>query len=101
MPRDHFRDVRSKTNTAKRFSSLAICNGAVFSVYEIVEEFGGGFRAGNQEVVAGASASDVQKLALGVVDLFEVGFVGDGFDALLERDDFVVAGHHHVGTEFV
>jgi len=45
-------------------------------------------------------AGDVEQVAFGVVDLFQVGVVGDGFDAFLEGDDFVVAGHDHDGAEF-
>jgi hypothetical protein len=33
-------------------------------------------------------------MALCVVDLFEVGIIGDGFYSLLLWDDFIVACHH-------
>ena len=37
---------------------------------------------------------------LGGVDLSEIRLVRDGFDALLERDDLIVAGHDGDCTEF-
>ena len=50
-------------------------------------------------MVAGAGAGDVQQVSFGVVDLFEIGIVGGGLDPLLERNDFVVAGHHDYRAE--
>ena len=34
-------------------------------------------------------------MAFGIVDLLQVGIVADRFDAPLQRDHLVVAGHHH------
>jgi hypothetical protein len=45
-------------------------------------------------MIAGASAGDVEQMALAVVDLFEVSIVGDILDALLQWDDLVVARDH-------
>ena len=52
-----------------------------------------------KQVVAHAGAGDVEEVALGVVDVLEVGGVGDGLDAGLERDDLVVAGGDDDGAE--
>ncbi len=48
-------------------------------------------------MIAGACARDVEQVALGLVDVFEIRVVGDGLEARLEREDLVVAGGH--GTE--
>ena len=40
---------------------------------EVVEEFRSGGGAGDEQVVAGAGAGDVEEVAFGVVDLVEVG----------------------------
>ena len=65
-----------------------------------MEELRGRGDASNEEVIAGAGAGDVEEVAFGVVDLVEVGVVGDGFDAGLEGDDGVVAGEDGDGAEF-
>jgi hypothetical protein len=41
--------------------------------------------SGHQEVVAGASTHYVKQVALAVVDLFEIGILGDILDVLLRR----------------
>jgi len=51
-------------------------------------------------VIPGAGAGDVQQVALGVVNFFEIGIVGRGLDSLLQGNDFVVAGHDDDGSEF-
>ena len=38
-------------------------------------------------------------MPFGLVDVVEVGFIGDRGDALLRWDDLVVAGHHYDGSE--
>jgi hypothetical protein len=44
-------------------------------------------------MVAGTGSGDVEQVALGVVDLFQVGVVGHRFDPFLRGNDLVVAGH--------
>jgi hypothetical protein len=61
---------------------------------------GGGLDAGDQQMVASAGASDVEQVAFGVVDLLQVGLVGDVLDALLQWDHVVVAGHHCDDAKF-
>jgi hypothetical protein len=50
-------------------------------------------------MVARTRAGDVEEVALGVIDLLQVGIVSDRFDALLQGDDLVVAGHYRHGAE--
>ena len=50
-------------------------------------------------MIPGPGAGDVQKMPLRVVDFLKVGIVRDGFDALLQRHDFVVARHHRDRAE--
>ncbi len=45
-------------------------------------------------MVPSSRAGDVKQMPLAGVDLFEIGFVADGLDALLKRNHFVVARHH-------
>ena len=49
------------------------------SALQIFEEFGCRLDAGYQQVIPGAGAGDVEQVALAVVDLFEVGILGDIF----------------------
>jgi hypothetical protein len=37
-------------------------------------------------VIAGSGARDIEQVPLGVVHVFEIGFVGDALDPLLQRD---------------
>jgi Peptidase family M28 len=67
---------------------------------EIVEKFGDWGDASHQKVVAGARASDVEQMALGVVDLLQVGLVAHALDPLLQRNDLVIAGHDGDGPKF-
>lgn len=55
--------------------------------------------ARDQQVITGAGAGDVQRLALGVVDLLQVCVVAHGLNALLQWDDFIVARHRHHRAE--
>ena len=50
-------------------------------------------------MVARASARNVKQVPLGVVDLFEIGVVSNRFDPRLQRNDLVVACHHHHGAK--
>jgi len=45
-------------------------------------------------MVTASRTRNVKQVALRVVDLLEVRFVGDGLDALLKGDDLVVTCHH-------
>ena len=54
----------------------------------------------NQQMIARPRTGHVKQMPLGVVDLFEIGVIGGGFDALLERDHFVVACHHDTARDF-
>jgi hypothetical protein len=45
-------------------------------------------------VVARTRAGDVEQVASGVIDLLQVGIVSGRFDALVQGDDFIVAGQN-------
>ncbi len=45
-------------------------------------------------------AGDVEQVPLGVIDFLQICIVPDGLNALLQRDDLVVARHHDYGAEF-
>jgi hypothetical protein len=47
---------------------------------EVGEKFGCGLNARNKQPVAGAGAGDVEQVVLGVVNLIEFRFVGDGLN---------------------
>lgn len=42
---------------------------------------------------------DIKKMALGVLDLFQVGIAGHGFDPIRQGSDLIVAGHHSDAAE--
>lgn len=50
-------------------------------------------------MIARPRAGDVEQVALGGIDLFQVGGVTGSFDARLRRDDLVIAGHDGHGAE--
>ena len=67
---------------------------------QIIQEFRCRFDARHQQMIPCAGAGDVKQVPLRVVDLFEIRVVRDRFDPLLQRNDLIVTGHHHDGTEF-
>jgi len=50
-------------------------------------------------VIPRSGTSDIEQMPLGVVDLLQVRVVRDRFDALLKRQNAVIAGHHHDGPK--
>ena len=66
---------------------------------QVVEKLGGRFGAGDQEVVAGARARDVEQVALGSVDLVELGLIAYSLDSFLRRHYFVIAGGDYHGAK--
>jgi hypothetical protein len=67
---------------------------------QIIKELRCRVDARQEQMIASAGASDVEQVALVVVDFFQVGVVGGGLDPLLKGNDFVVAGHDDDGSEF-
>ena len=53
--------------------------------------------AGDEEVVAGAGAGDVQEVAFEFVGFLEITGVADGVEARGRRDNVVIAGHDDHG----
>ena len=49
--------------------------------------------AGHEQMVAGAGAGNVEQMALCTVNILKVGFVGNGLNPLLKRNNLVVTGH--------
>ena len=74
--------------------------GEAVSVQQILQELGRRLDTGDQQMIAGAGAGDVQQVPLCVVDILEIGIVGDRLDALLQRQNLVVARHDRDGPEF-
>ena len=60
---------------------------------KVIQELRNWLNTGDQQVIAGARAGDVKQMALGVVDLLQVGVVSDGLDACLAWDNLIVASH--------
>ncbi len=76
-----------------------MCGPTLIALEKVVQEFGYRVGAANQQMIPGAGAGDVEQVALGVVDFLQIGVVADRFDALLQGNDFVVAGHHDHGAK--
>ena len=55
--------------------------------------------ARDKQTISRPCARDVQQVTLGVIDLLQIGVVAHSFDALLQGDDFIIAGHHDDGAE--
>jgi len=43
-------------------------------------------------MISRPGASDIRQLPFGIVDLFQIGIVGNAFDPFLQRDILVVTG---------
>ena len=67
---------------------------------QVVEKLRSGFHAGDEQMVSGAGAGDIEQVAFGVVDFLEVCIIADRSNPLLKRQDFLVAGHHGHAAEF-
>lgn len=67
---------------------------------EIRKELGRGINGGDVEAFAGTGAGHIEEVTLGGVNFLEIRLVGDVFDAFLERNNFVVAGHDDDRAEF-
>ena len=66
---------------------------------KIVQELRRWFDSSHEEVVPGAGAGDVEKMPLGVVDIFQVRVIRDRLDPLLKRNHLIVAGHDSDGAK--
>ena len=54
---------------------------------QIIQKLRCGRDTGDEQMIPRTGARDVEQVAFGVVDLFQIGVVGDGLDARLQRDD--------------
>src|SRR5581483_668647 len=66
---------------------------------EIAQELRARAQTGDQQPVARSGAHDVEQLALRRVNIIQFDFIGDGLDALLERQKVFVAGHDGNSSE--
>ena len=55
----------------------------MITLQEIVQKFGNRIDAGYQQMVTGARAGDVKQMPLGIVDVLDVGTVGNALDPFL------------------
>jgi hypothetical protein len=67
---------------------------------EVVQEFGHGPDARNQQMIPGTGTGDIEQVTLGIVDLLQISIITDCLNSLLQGNDLVVTGHHHHGAEF-
>jgi hypothetical protein len=67
--------------------------------HKVVQEFGHRRDTGNQQVISGTGAGDVEQVTLGVIDFLQIGVVADRLDALLQGNYLVVTGHYGYGPE--
>jgi hypothetical protein len=67
---------------------------------KVREEFRCRLNARNKQPVARKGAGDVEQFALGIVNLIEFSFVGDGFNAPLQGQAIVIARHDGDGFLF-
>ena len=66
---------------------------------QVIDKLRCGLDAGYQQVVPRAGAGDVKKVALGVVDLFEISVICNRFYPFLQWNDLIVTGHYDNGSE--
>lgn len=72
----------------------------LFALPQIIQEFRCGLDSSNQQMTARPRTGHVKQMTLGVADRFEIGVIDAGFNALPERDHFVVACHHLTARDF-
>ena len=53
----------------------------------------------NQKPISCAGAGDIEQVSLRFVYFIELGLIGDGFDAVLQRQNVIIAGRDHHGLE--
>jgi hypothetical protein len=92
LPQSTPRSRGSRTTESRRRTPSSL-------FLDVVYEFGYRLDAGNQQMIPRAGAGDVEQVALGVIDLLQISVVTDRLDALLQGNDFVVAGHYDHGAE--
>ena len=66
---------------------------------EAFRSFRNSDHSSHQQKIAGTGARDVKQMALTVVNLFEIGIIGDILDALWRGNDLVVARHYRDGAK--
>jgi hypothetical protein len=66
---------------------------------EIAEKFRAWNDRCDEKLIPRPRAGHIKQVAFGVVDLLDIGIVGNGLDALLQRQDLRVAGHHGHGPK--
>ena len=55
----------------------------LITLHEVVQEFGYGGHASNQQMIPGTSAGNVEQVALGVIDFLQIGVVAHRLDPFL------------------
>src|SRR5690606_31261984 len=67
---------------------------------QVIQEFRRRLDAADEQMISCSCTGDVEKVAFGIVDLLKFRLVADPLDALLQRDDLIVARHDCDGSEF-
>lgn len=78
---------------------LARIYSVLISHPQIIQELRCRSYAGNEQMISRTSVRDIKQTPLRVVDLFEISVVRDRLDAILQRNDFVIASHHDKRTK--
>jgi hypothetical protein len=68
-------------------------------LHKVIEELRSRIDASHQKSIARPCAGHIQKMTLRVLNFLKVRLIRYGFDALLQRQDLVVAGHDGDSTE--
>jgi hypothetical protein len=71
----------------------------LIALREIVQKLGYRGDPANQQMIAGTGTGDVEQVPFGVIDFLQVCVITDCPNALLQRDYFVIAGHHDHGPK--
>jgi hypothetical protein len=71
----------------------------LIAFHEVVQKFGYRVDSGHKKMISGAGTGNIEQVPLGVVDFLQIGVVADCLDALLQGNNFVIAGHHDHGPK--
>jgi hypothetical protein len=98
-PRSAFERVGTLPPMSVSRSASSMQGATLIALHEVVQKFGCWFHSGNQKMISRAGTGNVEQVPLSVVDFLQIGVVANCLDAFLQRNYFVVAGHHDNGPK--
>ena len=83
----------------KLFDGLTHSNLAALITSHVIKKLRSRLDTRHQQMISRPRAGNVEQMAFGVIHLLQVGVVANRFDAFLQGNDFIVAGHYDHGAK--